>query len=228
MEVQSIHFPAELVQTGAAEVVHDLFQVFLIHYMWLHSVISMPKYMFAPWAETCNWVWILISECCIMLFCHCQLLHRGPPTNWYSFYSGHSCPGVSCCLFARLELGCEPCTMFVVATTFVSVLLLLVFWSSPIGQLVMSGSKHVCYWFEPSRDVGLGKERGMSAGCLFCTVQLHAHSNYSHKNHLRKMSIHFCLLCHVFTPPVLAAGWSADCKEMAAFAGWWSQGCTTC
>ena len=54
-------FPVELMQTGAAEVVHDLFQVVLIHYMWLQSIISMVKYVFGPWAETCNWVWILIS-----------------------------------------------------------------------------------------------------------------------------------------------------------------------
>jgi len=183
--------------------------------------------MFAPWAETCNWVWILISKSCIMLCCHCQLLHWRPSTNWYNFYTGHSCPVFPCRLFASLELGCESCTMLVVATTFVFVLLLLVFWFSPMGHLVVSGSKRVCYWFEPSGDVGLGKERGMSVGCLFCTFQLRAHSNYLYENRLRKMSIHLCLLCHVFTPPLLAAGWSADSKEMAAFAGWWSQGCVT-
>jgi len=82
-----------------------------------------------------------------------------------------------------------------------------------MGHLVVSGSERVCDWFEPSGDVAelsgdvaLGKERGMSVGCLFCTVQLHAHNNYSYEKHLRKKSILFCLLCHVFTPPLLAAG----------------------
>ena len=103
------------------------------------------------------------------------------------------------------------------------ILLLLIFWSSPMGYLVVFGSKHVCYSFEPSGDMGLGKERGMSVVCLFCTVQLHVHSNYSYENHLRKMSIHFCLLCHIVTPSLLAAGWSADCKEV----DWCSQGCMT-
>lgn len=114
--------------------------------------------MFAPWAETYNQVWIWISKCCIMQCCHCQLLHRGPSTIWYSIYTGHSCPGFPSCLFASLELGCEACTMLVVATTFVFVLLLLVFWSSPMGHLIVSGSRHVCYWFEPSGDVGLGRK----------------------------------------------------------------------
>lgn len=183
--------------------------------------------MFAPWAETCNWVWILISValCCVVI--DCQLLRRGPSTNWYNFYTGHSCPGFPCCLFASLELGCKPCTMLVVATTFVFILLLLVFWSTPMGHLVVSSSERFCYWFEPSGDVALGNERGMPVGCLFCTVQLHAHSNYSYENHLRKKSILFCLSCHIFTPPLVAAGRSADCKEMATFAGWWLQGCMT-
>jgi hypothetical protein len=37
----------------------------------------------------------------------------------------------------------------------------------------------------------------------------------------------FFLLCQVITPPPLAAGWSADHNNMAAFTGRWPQWCTT-
>jgi hypothetical protein len=87
---------------------------------------------------------------------------------------------------------------------------------------------------------------GMPVGLLACTIRLHAaphfvnltksppRSRYPYSTNSlflqespQTSCIHFFLLNQVITPPLLAAGWSADHNKMTTFTGRWTQGCMT-